>query len=666
MPIKKRHKIKVQEEDAKPGWIIFFKRFYKPVALILSIVVFFMAYNVYIVDRSLVDIQFALAQTSQAKSLEDVQGLNIILNSLVTKEILNKNVDSESIVNLDFASGIVEKAEVYNQINDIKFTLTQVLNKKIAKRNKFFIVLDNLKLEIVDFGEYLRSLWVKVTTRKMVIYAPDEDKLQMANELQQKNELAEAIKTYEEILRMEPRYKGMANIYLAYLYERFGNFNKAKIIYGEIINGAPGTQAAGLAMRLLDNISDKKRLVEKKKNVENQILRDSSQKRQQQLYYQLGAIKGLLGDFQGSEQAYGRSVELGPYTYIGQKAKFNLGFSYKMQGKYVDSQKVFEEFSQEFPYNKLAPDSYYWTADSLLGQAKYEEAFVKFEQVSATFKNKYIAPISLFRAGYSCLYDLKDPERAKKYFDKIEKEFSGSPLITHVMTSDYINMGNIYREAGFRFMLQGKFEEAEQNFKEALRYNPADARAYSGLGSIKGLMQNYEGAIVDATKGTRLAPFDSYTYAALGFMYILKNNFVLAMKFYRKALENDPSYAAVEYNIGWIYQNSSRNDKAVDSYKNAIKHDPKMAVAHNNLGSCLWKEEKFEMALDEFSLAVQLDPNLAEVHFNLGVTHFALGHLKQAEAEFSKVIDLDKDFEKAGLLLNLVKQRIAKEEASQQ
>ncbi len=663
MPLRKKRKIGIsKDESSGPGLMIFLRRFYKPLVAAACLIVFFFAYNTYIVDRSLMDIQFALAQTEQAKSLDDIKGLNMILNPLIQKEVLNNNINSEDVINLDFASNITQKAEIPEQLGDIKFALTQVFNKKKAHRNRILVILDDIKTRVIDIGENARSALVKSMTRGVIIPSPEEETLHAAEDLQQKNEFAKAIKVYEGILNKEPRYKGMANVYLGYLYERFENFDKAKIIYEEIIKGAPGSQAAGFARRFLDDMPDVRRLIQKKKLLEEGIPRERSQEKLQQLYYQLASVKDLLANFESAEQDYRKVVDLGPKTDIGQRAKFNLGFNYKMQGKYADSENVFGQFSQEFPQNKLAADTYYWTADTLRAQGKYEEALLKYEEAASRFKNTPVAPVSLFRAGYTCLYDLRDPERAKKYFDMLGREFKTSDITGYVLTKDYINMANIYRESGFKFILQGKFEEAEQNFKEAIKFNPSDSRSYGGLGSVKALKENYEEGVGDAKTGIELAPYDSYGYANLGFMYILKNDFTAALKSYKEAVNADPAYAEAQYNIGWLYQNALQDNKAMDAYKNAIKSDPDIAVAHNNLGVCLWKNTKFEEASNEFITAVQLDKNLVEAHYNLGIVHFVLGRFKQAEAELSVVIATKENFADAKQLLDIVRQKIKKEE----
>lgn len=659
MPVKKKHRVKTgKTKGASSPFIVFLRRFYKPLAAVLGAVVFFVAYNTYIVDRSMLDIQFALQQTAKAETLDDVQGLNMLLGMMVAKEVSAREIKSENIINLDFANKVASEADMLAEVKDAKFMLSELLNRKKKQRNRLLVVLDTINEKVIKTGDQIRSALAARPAEELVRVEPDEKLISRAAELEKEGDLEEALKIYEEALSQVPQYQGAEKVKMAFLFQRFGNFGRAKIIYDEVIKKSPGSDAAQLARRLLDNLKDMVSLSRKRDLLQEEILREVSADRLQELYYELGSAESMLEDYPVAEEAYKKAAQLGPKTELGRKARFNLGFNYKMQSRYEDSERVFKQLAEDFPQSDLASDAGYWTADSLNNQGRHEEAIEKFQEVAERFKDKAVSPIALFRSGHICLYKLKDPNRAKAYFEKLKNQHGESGITDYVISEIISDLGSVYRDAAFKLVLQGRLEEAMLKFNDAIKLNPQDGRSYSGLAGAKVLMRQLEEAMEKARKGLTLAPQDSYTNAALGLVYISLNNQDAALEQYKKAVAINPSYADAQYNLGWLYQNQGQYDKAITAYRNAVKYDPKMAMAHNNLGVCYWRLERFDGALSEFTLAAKLDKKLAEAHYNLATVHFMFGRLKQAEAELTRTLELTDAIPEAQALLGAVRQKM--------
>lgn len=659
MPTRKRHRDRIVKEKTKlPGLLIFFKRFYKPLTTVVSITVFFLVYNTYLVDRSISNIQFALQQTANAQSLDDIRGLDMLLDSVVSKEIASQQIDSESLIKLDFAANIAKKAEAFAQIKDAQFMLVKTLEKKKKQRNKLLLTLDAVNESIFKTAGGIKDVFGKVRLEELVIVEPDKEMMLKAQELEKKNDIEGAIKIYEDAFKQAPQYEGVYKIRMAFLYQRLENFNKAKFICEGIIKYAPDSMVVNFAKQFLANLKDAVELSQKKKILEEKIRAEVSPERLQQLYYELGAVCDQLGDFKGAETAYKRAVEFNPNTDIGQKARLNLGLNYKMQSKYEDSENIFNQLKEDFPEGKFSPDVSYWIADSLNNQGKYEEALRQFSGFSEENKDKSFAAMGFFRAGYTCLYDLKDPQRAEALFKKLKQHFGKADVVDYAQEGISTDLGVVHRDKGFKLLLKGEFQEAVSNFDMALKLNPNDHRAYSGISSGKGFLKQMEEALREAKKAVELAPNDSFANANLGFVYILKGDFESALNIYQKTAGIDPKYADVQYNLGWLYQEKGQIENAIEAYKNAIKHNPKMAMAHNNLGTCFWNLDRLSEAQNEFILAVRSGKDLGEAHYNLALMHLINNRLKQAEAELEKILELKKEIPDAERILNIVRQKM--------
>jgi len=659
MATRKKRKIRTIDKDKKMSPVgIFFIRFYKPVTVIATVFIFFFVYNAYIVDRSLADIQFVLEQTSGAQTINDMQGLNMILGGVILKEVANKKMDSGNLIRLDLASSIAAKPKIINQVKDAQFVLSEALAEKNAARNPVLVALDSVNNRVLSTGKALKDILSMAAVKGLVVTELDDEVFLQAKKLQESGDINAAIKAYEDIFKNEPQYQGVEKVNLGYLYQKIENFNRAGIIFEEVIKNAPGSHSAAIAERLLYNLKGLEKLSSEKKKLQDAIDRELSREKLQGMYYELGNIKSRLYDFAGANYAYKKSFELGPDTDVGQKSKFNMAFNYKMDNKYQESEKLFAEISQEAVSDELASGTKYWKADSLRSQGRYDEAAKEFEQLASASGDKSLAQMALFRSGYTYKYDLEDTEKAKLAFGELKNRFDASGISKHTDKEITSDMGAVYRESGFNLLLEGKIEEAMLKFEEAIKVNPNDGLSYSGFSATKGFMKQLQDAVDKAKKGIELAPKNSYVNANMGFVYLLKNDYVKALEFYKKAVELDPKYSEARYNLGLIYQEQGNIDKAIDAYKGAIKYRPKMAQAYNNLGSCYWGMGNIEKAADEFITAVKLNSQSAEAHYNLALTHVVLGRFKQAEAEILKVMELTDSIKDAKSVLDVIRRKM--------
>jgi len=55
------------------AFLVFFKKTYKLLAVILAVILFFVFYNIYLVDRSLSNLRFALNRINEVKKTGDAK-----------------------------------------------------------------------------------------------------------------------------------------------------------------------------------------------------------------------------------------------------------------------------------------------------------------------------------------------------------------------------------------------------------------------------------------------------------------------------------------------------------------------------------------------------------------------------------------------------------------
>ena len=147
------------------------------------------------------------------------------------------------------------------------------------------------------------------------------------------------------------------------------------------------------------------------------------------------------------------------------------------------------------------------------------------------------------------------------------------------------------------------------------------AVAYYSRGSTHVAQGDYDQAIDDYTEALRLKPKDAVAYKVRGDAYEKQRNYDKAIADYTKAIGLDPKYVAAYNNRGFAYDN--RGDEgdycqAIADYTKAIEFDPENAVAYNNRGFAYWKQENYCQAIKDFTKTIQLKPDHATSYLNRG------------------------------------------------
>lgn len=140
-------------------------------------------------------------------------------------------------------------------------------------------------------------------------------------------------------------------------------------------------------------------------------------------------------------------------------------------------------------------------------------------------------------------------------------------------------------EIGTVKMLQGKIDEAEFYFEQALRY-PGEARALAQARNSLAVIEMQKGASADAEKN------------------------------FRESIALDPSSARHRVAFGWLLAKQGRYEEAIAQYEQALKIAPD-ALAYFSLGSALEGQRKLPQAADAYRKTLALAPGFQQAQLRL-------------------------------------------------
>lgn len=189
---------------------------------------------------------------------------------------------------------------------------------------------------------------------------------------------------------------------------------------------------------------------------------------------------------------------------------------------------------------------------------------------------------------------------------------------------------NIHNNLGIAYDRIGRYTEAVEELKEALRLAPAYVEARNNLAVAYDNMGRYDDALMELQQAVRLNPEYTEAHGNLGNLYARSGRYEEAVQELKEALRLNPGYAAAHNNLGNIYALQKRNKEAIEEFQEALRLDPDYAPAHNNLGSTYAELGRYEEALREFQETLRLEPEFPEAYQGMGSVYYSLGSYDRA------------------------------------
>lgn len=102
------------------------------------------------------------------------------------------------------------------------------------------------------------------------------------------------------------------------------------------------------------------------------------------------------------------------------------------------------------------------------------------------------------------------------------------------------NLSAAYQQRGFSFANDQRFEDAINDFNEAIKINPRDARAYQARAAVEMKINSYDTAISDYSEAIKVSPDDIHNYLYRGYIYEVRGDINNSMADTDKALKIQP------------------------------------------------------------------------------------------------------------------------------
>ncbi|MEO3405803.1 tetratricopeptide repeat protein [Mucilaginibacter sp. CAU 1740] len=163
-------------------------------------------------------------------------------------------------------------------------------------------------------------------------------------------------------------------------------------------------------------------------------------------------------------------------------------------------------------------------------------------------------------------------------------------------------------DAGITLNDAGKYDEAIEKYKEAIKLNPEYANAYYEIGYTLFSSGKEKDAIPYLEKVLVLNPNAGGAYDMLGSIYDDDKQTAKAIEYYRKGIKLDPEYQRLYFNIAITLYREGQVAEAEGYAATAIKLDPKHASSHRIYAMTLAALQKRGCALLAWCSFIMKEP----------------------------------------------------------
>jgi tetratricopeptide (TPR) repeat protein len=202
---------------------------------------------------------------------------------------------------------------------------------------------------------------------------------------------------------------------------------------------------------------------------------------------------------------------------------------------------------------------------------------------------------------------------------------------------------------------QGKLDEAIEQYKTALEFNPNYAEAHLNLGDALSAQAKFDAALPHMETALRLQPNNGdfhLMYANL--LQRIGRNAEAAVHF-DTGVRLKPTSADAHYTYGAFLAALGKNDECISELRTVLRLKPNYPDAELGLADALSAKGNLKEAEACYLAALRADPELTVAYNSLGRVYLAQGQISQAVVQFNEALRRNPDYKEAEENLRIAK-----------
>ncbi len=208
---------------------------------------------------------------------------------------------------------------------------------------------------------------------------------------------------------------------------------------------------------------------------------------------------------------------------------------------------------------------------------------------------------------------------------------------------------------GSALQKEGQWERAEEQYKLALGFQPADAKGQMNLATVLMAQAKYDAAASHMGEALRLKPNNGEFHLSYATLLQRLGRGDEAGPHYETAARLMPDSPEAHYNYAAFLASTGKENDALSELRRVVHLKTDHADAQLQLADALFAKGDLEEAKIHYTAALHADPKLAVAHNSLGRLYLTQGQISQAIVQFGEALRLNPDYKEAEENLRIAK-----------
>jgi tetratricopeptide (TPR) repeat protein len=200
---------------------------------------------------------------------------------------------------------------------------------------------------------------------------------------------------------------------------------------------------------------------------------------------------------------------------------------------------------------------------------------------------------------------------------------------------------------GRDLMVIGRFDAAQTEFEQAIRYAPKSSEGYYDLGKLFSLQDNWLAARKQFEEAIRLDPGNIEAIDSLGFAQEALGEDADALQTYQKAIalneERHGRFVTAHVNLSAYYNRTENPGKALEYAQKALALDSKSDSAWFQKARAEERQGQLQAAVDSLNHAISLNQHSSSYYYVLSGIYRRLGNIEESKKALESFTRLDKE-----------------------
>jgi tetratricopeptide (TPR) repeat protein len=200
---------------------------------------------------------------------------------------------------------------------------------------------------------------------------------------------------------------------------------------------------------------------------------------------------------------------------------------------------------------------------------------------------------------------------------------------------------------GRNLMIIGRFDAAQVEFEQAIRYQPGSAESHYNLGKLFSIQDNWEPARTAFEAALRIDPSYIEALDGLGFALEALGDDAGAVAKYQEAIRLNQArggqFAAAHVNLSAFYNRTGDPAKALEFARAAIALDPKSDRAWFQKAKADEREGRLNDAVAALNTAISYNPRASSYYYVLAGVYRQLGWTEDSRLALEQFKKLDQE-----------------------